>query len=209
MLAHAIGVTTSLLLEAVEEILLMFFMLAAGDVWMEKLRRLASTSSGTRLWPAIAGEMHDVVARYLVVNVLINGGQAVVIGLALWAIGFPSPLLWGALTFVAEFIPYLGGLTMMALLFIAGVSMNEGLAHALVGPAVYLVVTTLQNNLVSPLAYGKGLRLNPTAILAGVMFFWMIWGIAGAFLAVPILASLRVLGSRVPAWEPMAVLLEE
>jgi predicted PurR-regulated permease PerM len=209
MLAHAIGVTTSLLLEVVEEILLMFFMLAAGDSWMEKLRRLANTSSGARLWPAIAGDMHDVVARYLVVNVLINGGQAVLIGLALWAIGFPSPLLWGALTFVAEFIPYLGGLTMMALLFIAGVSMNKGLAPALVGPAIYLVVTTLQNNLVSPLAYGKGLRLNPTAILVGVMFFWMIWGIAGAFLAVPILASLRVLGSRVPEWEPMAVLLEE
>jgi predicted PurR-regulated permease PerM len=144
-----------------------------------------------------------------VVNVLINGGQAVVIGLAVWMVGLPSPLLWGALTFVAEFIPYLGGLTMMALLFIAGVSTNEGLAHALVGPAIYLVVSTVQNNLVSPLAYGKGLRLNPTAILVGVMFFWIIWGIAGAFLAVPILASLRVLGSRVPGWEPMAVLLEE
>jgi predicted PurR-regulated permease PerM len=187
----------------------MFFMLAAGDAWMDKLRRLADTSSGARLWTSIAGEMHDVVARYLAVNVLINGGQAVVIGLALWMIGFPSPLLWGALTFVAEFIPYLGGLTMMVLLFIAGVSTSMGLTHALVGPAIYLVVTTVQNNLVSPLAYGKGLRLNPTAILAGVMFFWMIWGIAGAFLAVPVLASLRVLGSRVPAWEPMAVLLEE
>jgi predicted PurR-regulated permease PerM len=203
------GVTTALLAEIVEEVLLVLFLLAAGNGWMAKLAHIARSSERAKRWTSIAGEMHDVVARYLLVTLFINIGQAIVIGLATWAIGLPSPLLWGVLTFIAEFIPYLGGLTMVGLLLLAGLADEAGLAHALLAPAAYLLVTTLQNNLVSPVAYGRGLRLNPTVILISVMFWWMIWGVAGAFVAVPILASMRVLGSRVPALEPLCVLLEE
>jgi predicted PurR-regulated permease PerM len=205
----AFNLTTALLAEIVEEVLLVLFLLAAGNGWMTKLAHVARSSERAKRWTSIAGEMHDVVARYLVVTLFINIGQAIVIGLATWAIGLPSPLLWGVLTFIAEFIPDLGGLTMVGLLLLAGLADEAGLAHALLAPAAYLLVTTLQNNLVSPVAYGRGLRLNPTAILISVMFWWMIWGVAGAFVAVPILASMRVLGSRVPALEPLCVLLEE
>jgi predicted PurR-regulated permease PerM len=205
----AFGVTTALAAEIVEEVLLVLFLLAAGGAWTAKLARIAGSPERARRWTAIAGDMHDVVARYLLVTLFINLGQAILIGLAVWAIGLPSPLLWAALTFIAEFIPYLGGLTMVVLLLLAGLAANLGFAHALLAPAAYLLVTTLQNNLVSPVAYGRGLRLNPTAILISVMFWWMIWGVAGAFVAVPILASLRVLGSHVPALTPLCVLLEE
>jgi predicted PurR-regulated permease PerM len=208
-LGRAFSLTTSLLAEIVEEILLVFFLLAAGDAWLEKMSRIARSRERAERWRTIAGEMHDVVARYLLVTLLINLCQAVIIGLALWALGVPSPFLWGALTFVAEFIPYLGGMAMIGLLLLVGLSGNQGLLHALLPPAIYLVVTTLQNNLVSPVAYGRGLRLNPTMILVGVMFWWLAWGVAGAFLAVPILASLRVIGARRPSLAPMAVLLEE
>ena len=208
-LRSAFGVTASLLSEIVEEVLLAFFLLSAGDAWMRKLSDMSHTRKDAREWPTIAGEMRDVVARYLLVTVLINFTQAIIVGLALWAIGMPTPWLWAALTFVAEFIPYLGGIVMIALLLAAGLAANQGLATALLAPGAYFVVTTLQNNLVSPVAYGKGLRLNPTVILIGVMFWWMVWGVAGAFLAVPILASLRVLGSRVPALAPLAIVLEE
>jgi predicted PurR-regulated permease PerM len=205
----AFGVTTALAAEIVEEVLLVLFLLAAGGAWTAKLARIARTPERARRWTTIAGDMHDVVARYLLVTVFINIGQAIVIGLAVWAIGLPSPVLWSVLTFIAEFIPYLGGLTMVVLLLLAGLADDLGLAHALLAPAAYLIVTTLQNNLVSPVAYGRGLRLNPTAILISVMFWWMIWGVAGAFVAVPILASLRVLGTHVPALTPLCVLLEE
>lgn len=208
-IVSAFGPTTSLLAEIVEEVLLVLFMLAAGNAWMSKLARIARSPERAARWTAIAGEIHDVVSRYMLVTLLINIGQAILIGVAVWLSGLPSPALWGVLTFLAEFIPYLGGLTMVALLLLAGLAGGEGLAHALLAPAMYLIVTTLQNNLVSPVAYGRGLRLNPTAILVAVMFWWMIWGVAGAFLAVPILASLRVLGSRVPRLTPLRVLLEE
>jgi predicted PurR-regulated permease PerM len=208
-LSRAFSLTTSLIAEVVEEVLLVFFLLAAGGQWLEKLSRIARSPERAARWRSMAGEMHDVVARYLVVTLLINLGQALIIGLAVWALGLPSPFLWGTLTFLAEFVPYLGGMAMIGLLLLVGFSGTAGVLHALLPPGIYLVVTTLQNNLVSPIAYGRGLRLNPTMILLGVMFWWMAWGVAGAFLAVPILASLRVLGARLPSLAPVAVLLEE
>src|SRR2546423_2419158 len=146
-LQSAFGVTASLLTKIVEEVLLVFFLLAAGETWITKLERIARLPERARLWASIAGEMRDVVSRYILVTLFINLGQAIIIGLAIWAIGLPSPLLWATLTFVAEFIPYLGGLTMVALLLLAGLAMNQGLVHALIAPAVYLAVTALQNNL--------------------------------------------------------------
>lgn len=206
---RALSFTTSLLAEAVEEILLVFFMLAAGRAWMDKLAHMAHSSTSRQRWPDIAGEMRDVVARYLFVSLIINIGQSIVIGLAAWAVGMPTPVLWAALTFVAEWVPYLGGLTLIALLLLAGLAQHQSFSHALLMPGIYLVVTTLQNNLVSPIAYGKGLRLNPTSILVAVMLFYLMWGVAGAFLAVPIVAALRVLASRVGALEPLSIILAE
>lgn len=208
-ITSAVGATAALATETVEVVLLAFFILAMGDKWMRKLIATTDTLGTKRRALEIAGEMSNVVARYLFVTLLINLGQAVVIGLALWAIGVPTPWLWSALTFIAEFVPFLGGLVVITLLLIAGLGADAGSTNALLPPAIYLVVTTLQNNLVSPVAYGRGLRLNPTMILLSVMFWWMVWGVAGAFLAVPILASMRVLGASLPSLENLGILLEE
>ena len=208
ILGRVFGVTTSVVTEMVEVVLLVLFILAAGRNWMAKLTHMAPTPRQKQLWPEIAREMNDVVWRYLFVTMLINLGQGLLIMLATWAVGLPAPLLWGVLTFVAEWVPYLGGLTMIVLLLVVGLA-TQSFAHALLAPIIYLAVTTLQNNLVSPIAYGKGLRLNPTAILVAVMLWYLLWGTLGAFLAVPILASLRVLASRVKSLEPLAVLVED
>jgi len=98
---------------------------------------------------------------------------------------------------------------MVGLLFLTGLAESHGFARAFIAPAAYLVITTLQNNLVSPKAYGSSLRLNPTAILAGVMFWGLIWGVAGAFLAVPLLAALRIIAERRDGLAPVAVFLGE
>ena len=153
--------------------------------------------------------MRAVVARYVGVTVGINIGQGLVVGLTMWALGLPSPALWGVLTAVFELVPYLGGFVMVALLTLAGLASGGSVGHALLAPAAYLLISTLQNNLVSPTLYGRGLSLNPAAILVSVMFWYALWGVAGALLAVPILAAARVLSTHVDALRPMGVFLEE
>ena len=61
----------------------------------------------------------------------------------------------------------------------------------------------------SPKAYGSSLRLNPTAILAGIMFWGLVWGVAGVFLAVPLLAAIHIIAERSDSLAPMAVFLGE
>ena len=201
--------TAELLSEFVEVLLLAAFLLAGGEMWGAKLTQAVPNDKSRQTTLAAVVEMRAAVARYINVTALINLGQGTLIALAMWGLGIPSPLLWGALTFLLEFVPYLGGLVMVVLLLIAGLASGGSLPHAMLAPLSYLVVTTLQNNLVSPAAYGRGLRLNPAAILLAVMFWYTMWGVAGAFLAVPILAALRILATRIPVLAPVRPFLEE
>jgi predicted PurR-regulated permease PerM len=208
-MTRAFGITASALFALVEILLLAFFVLGAGDLWKKKLRESIRADEKRRVVLDTVGEIRHVVLRYLVVNVIINAGQAVVVWLVVWALGYPSPILWGILTFIAEFVPFFGGAAMVALLLLTGISQARGVGHAVLAPAAYLVITTLQNNLVSPVAYGRGLKLNPTAILVGVIFWGAVWGIAGVFLAVPLLAAMRIIAERSDEYRPLAVFLAD
>ncbi len=199
------GGTAGFLGETIEVVLLAFFLLAAGTGWADKLGRALDSPERQRGVEQAVDQMRAVIARYVGVTVGINIGQGVVVGLAMWAIGLPSPALWGVLTAVFELVPYLGGFVMVALLALAGLSTGGSIGHALLAPAAYLLISTLQNNLVSPTLYGRGLSLNPAAILVSVMFWYALWGVAGALLAVPILAAARVLSEHVGALRPAGV----
>lgn len=205
--AKVFGTTTGLVATAVEVVLLTFLLLASGDTFLKKLLKVLRLKGEKRAALEIASETERAVSRYMVATALINAGQALLVGLAMWLLHLPHPLLWGTLTFVLEFVPYLGGAIMIVLLSVAGLATFDSLGHAAVPPAVYLTITTLQNNLVSPVAYGRGLRLNPVAVLVGVLLWWLLWGVPGAFLAVPILATLKILGEHVASLAPVSEFL--
>ena len=205
--ARVFGTTTALLAGVVEVVLLTFLLLASGDTFMTKLVRVLQVRRDQREAVAIANEVESVVARYMLATALINLGQGALVGLSMWLLQLPNPALWGLLTFALEFIPYLGGAGMLILLTLAGLATYQGIGQALLPPAVYLTITTLQNNLVSPVAYGRRLRLNPVAILVGVLFWYYLWGVAGAFLAVPIIATTKILGEHIESLSPIAEFL--
>jgi predicted PurR-regulated permease PerM len=208
-IVRAFGITLGALFALIEILLLAFFILAAGDGWEEKLRRASRSAEQCEVALDTVREIRRVVLRYLLVNVVINAAQAILVGLVVWALGYAGPIVWGMLTFIAEFVPYFGGAVMVGLLFLTGLAAGQGFGHAVLAPAAYLIISTLQNNLVSPAAYGRGLRLNPTAILIGVIFWGLVWGIAGVFLAVPLLAIIRIIAERNDALAPAAAFLAD
>lgn len=198
LLGRALGTTTSVLTGFVEVVVLLWLLLAAGDLFREKLLRLHPVSADKRVASRVLSDTEGVVAGYMVATALINLGQGVAVAIVLWLLGMPTPVLWGVLTFCFEFIPFLGGALMVAMLTIVAFTRFDGLGHILAVPGSYLAISTLQNNLVSPLVYGRRLRLNPVAVLVGVLAWWVLWGVPGAFLAVPIIATAKVLGDRIP-----------
>jgi predicted PurR-regulated permease PerM len=205
--ARVFGTTTAVLAGILEVVLLTFLLLASGDTFLSKLVRVLPLRREKREAVEIADETERVVSRYMLVTALINLGQGLLVGLAMALLHVPNPTLWGLLTFGLEFIPYLGGASMVILLSLVGLAAFDSIGRAFLPPLVYLTITTLQNNLVSPIAYGRRLRLNPVAVFVGVLFWYALWGVPGAFLAVPILATLKILGDHIEAMAPVGEFL--
>ncbi|HSR90939.1 MAG TPA: AI-2E family transporter [Gemmatimonadales bacterium] len=207
-LGRAFGTTTEIISQLTETVLLLFFLLAGGRSWQKRITQVAESAAAGKKVVGILGEMQQVVSRYLLVTLLINIGQGILVGIAMALIGMPAPVVWGLMTLVAEFVPYAGGLVMVVLLGLVGLAGSTSAGHVLLAPGLYLLITTLQNNLVSPVVYGEGLRLNPIAILLGVILWYFLWGVPGAFLAVPILAAFKIVCERVETLKPVGVFLE-
>ena len=209
LFAQLLGRATTVVAGLLEVIVLVYLMLAAGNMLFRKLVKLLPAPDDLRTATDILNRTESIVANYLTVTALINVGQGIAVGLAMWAIGMSDPFIWGVVTFVLEFIPYLGGVIIVGLLLIDGFSVFSGLGQVLLAPAIYLVISTLQNNVVSPYAYGNRLKLNPLAVMIFVLFWWFIWGIPGVFLAIPIAATLKVLGDQLPNLRLLGELLGE
>lgn len=203
------GSTTRTLSGIVEVLLLLLLLLASGDLFYQKLLKVLPFREENRIAIASVTDVQGVIRRYLVVTAIINVGQGTLVALVFWWLKMPSPILWGVFTFVLEFIPYLGAALMILMISLVAFATFDGIGHVLAAPAAYLIITTLQNNVVSPIAYGNKLKLNPVAVLIGVMIWWFLWGIPGAFLAVPIIATIKIIADRTAGLNPLGEFLGE
>jgi predicted PurR-regulated permease PerM len=135
-------------------LLLLYLLLASGDLFLRKVVEVLPLFGDKRTAVRVTEEVQQAVTRYLGVALLINLGQGIAVGLTLWGLGMPHSWLWGGLTTALEFIPYLGAAGMIGLLAVTAFSQFDSLGSILLVPATYLVIATLQNNLVSPFVYG-------------------------------------------------------
>ena len=176
-----------------EIMILLFFLLAGGDLFLQKLIKVLPQLGDRMKAVEVARATEAAVSAYLSTALLLYIGEGVVVGLVLWALGMPSPALWGLLVAVLEFIPYLGAAVLVAVLAIAGLTQFDSVGHALLIPASFLAVNLIQANILWPVLLGHRLTLNPVAIFVGLTFFVWIWGVPGAFIAVPLLATFKIL----------------
>jgi predicted PurR-regulated permease PerM len=140
------------------------------------------------------------VGQYLATAGLINMCLGVLTGIVLARLGLSNPLLWGTMVAVLNFVPYIGPLLMVGMLGLAGI-LSFGVSWSMLAPAgVFLGLHAIESNVVTPLVVGRRLRLNPMAVFLSVMVWGWIWGIAGAFIAVPMLLAIRSACRRVRKW---------
>ena len=201
------GTTQSLLTGALETIILLYFLLAAGDLFLQKLIKVLPQLKDKKKAVAIARETEASISTYLFTVALVNVGLGIVVTLVMLLIGMPNAVLWGALAALAEFIPYIGATIMLTLLAMAGLVTFPTLGHALLVPGAYLAVNLLQANFISPAVLGRRLTLNPVAILVGLVFWWWIWGVGGAFIAVPLLATFKIFCDHIESLAPIGEFL--
>ena len=201
------GTTQGLLIGLFEVIVLLYFLLAAGDLFLQKLVRVVPEFTDKKKAVRIVREAQSSVSVYLGTVTLVNLGFGAAIALAMSLVGLPNPLLWGVAAALLEFVPYLGAATMTVMLTIAGLVTFDDPGRALLVPGVYVVINLTQANVISPIILGRRLTLNPVAIFVGLLFWTMVWGVAGAFLAVPLLATLKIFCDHIERLRPVGEFL--
>jgi len=170
------------------------FFLILGRASFRKNAVNWSSSRTTRLRTLkILNDIEENLGGYLLVVTIINLVLGAVTVVAAMLMGLPSPILWGALAFVLNYIPYVGPAIMDVLLFGIGLLTFPTLLGALLPPAVFIAITTIEGHFLTPAIVGrKVLNLHPLAIFLSIAFWAWMWGPVGAFLATPILIVARV-----------------
>lgn len=137
-------------------------------------------------------DIDESMSTYFSTFTVVNFSLGVVtLALAYFA-GLPSPLLWGVLAGVLNYIPYLGPAIVTATLAIVGLLTLSTLFQASLAPLIYIAIVTVEGQFLTPTLVGRRLELNPFAIFIAIAFCTWLWGPVGAFLAVPLLMALTV-----------------
>ncbi|MBE0580545.1 AI-2E family transporter [Devosia sp.] len=143
------------------------------------------------------------VSRFLLSITFINGCVGCAVALAMWAIGVPSPLLWGAMAAVLNYIPYVGQGVMMLVLLAVGLGTETDLQNMLLPVGCYLAINFVEGQIVTPHFIGRTMTLNPFLIFLSITFWLWAWGPVGGLVAVPtLLIATSVLAHMLPS-KPM------
>jgi predicted PurR-regulated permease PerM len=177
----------------IETVVLLFFMLAAGDMFLQKLVKIMPTLHDKKKAVGIASEVQHSISTFLFTITAINTALGVIVGFAAFLVGMPNPVLWGVLAGVLNFIPYFGPITGVVVLLIAGFMTFESPLRALTPSLIYLCLHGVESNLVTPVVLGRRLTLNPLVIFISLMFWTWLWGIPGALLSIPMLMMAKIL----------------
>jgi predicted PurR-regulated permease PerM len=119
-------------------------------------------------------------------------------------LGLPNPAMWGVMVALLNFIPYLGALTGIVCMTLGAVLSFDSISYALLFPASYLILASLEGNFITPMVMGRSLTLNPVLVLLSLTFWGWMWGIVGVIMAVPILAAFKIFCSHIEQMEPLA-----
>jgi predicted PurR-regulated permease PerM len=188
---------------------LTLFLLISGDRLLRKITALGPTFAARRRIVAITRQIEREIARYLGTVALINAALGVVVAAAMYFVGLPNPMLWGAIAAIMNFAPYLGAIITIFVIFVVSVSTFDGTLQMLLPPLVFLGITTLEGQIITPLLLGQRMALSPVVVLLSVLLLGWIWGLVGALVAVPLVASVRIALINVPRTRPFGELLAD
>jgi predicted PurR-regulated permease PerM len=204
VLSYLFSGTRSVLTGLGLTVLMLFFMLSAGDIFMRKLVEILPTFGDKKAAVELSHEVEHNISVYLVTITVMNALVGVATALAMWAIGLPDPALWGALAFVLNYVVILGPLTGVALFFLVGLLNFDTLWLALLPPAAYLAIHVIEGEWVTPmLVLARRFTLNPVLVIGSLIFWNWMWGIPGALLSVPMLAVFKIVCDRVRPLTPI------
>ena len=191
---------------AVIVLVLTIFMLASREDLRNRLIGLVGRGHLNVMTQALddAGKR---VSRYLLLQLVVNAGFGLVIGVGLYFIGIPNVLLWGVVAALLRFLPYVGSPLAAVLPILLSLAIFTTWTRPVETIALFLGVELLVGNLLEPLLYGAHTGISSFAILFAAIFWTLIWGPIGLLLSTPLTVCLVVIGMHVPSLNFLNILL--
>jgi predicted PurR-regulated permease PerM len=187
-------------------LLFVIFILIQREDLRDRFIRLLGSSDLQRATTTL-DDAATRLSKYFLRQLLINSGFGVLIAVALWAIGIPSPLVWGVLAMLMRFVPFVGSYIGAIPPLLLATVVDPGWSTFLIVLALYVVGEMTMGQVVEPLVFGHGTGVSPIAVLVSTVFWTWLWGPLGLLLAMPMTVCLAVLGRHVEDLHMFQVLL--
>ena len=199
--------TQTFLASAAATIVLLYFLLAAGDAFLLKTVQLIPTLADKKRAVAMVRTVESDMVRYLSTATCINAGLGAVTAIAMYLLGMPNPVLWGVMVALLNYVPYLGPFVGLIVLTIVAILTFDSLGDAMLVPGVFSVLVILEGQILTPFILGRHLTLHPVIVFLAMLLWGWLWGVVGALMAVPILMTFRIACNHAPSLAPVGEFL--
>jgi predicted PurR-regulated permease PerM len=189
--------TRTMLVGLVTTVILLFFLLASGDLFLRRVVEILPSFSDKKQAVEISREIESNISGYLATISVMNLCVGILTGLACWLCGLSDPILWGTVAFLLNFVPILGPLCGVVLLLLAGLLTFDLIWQTVMLAGIYLLIHIAEGEVVTPMLLARRFILNPVLVIVSLLFWYWMWGIAGALLAVPMLATVKIICDRI------------
>lgn len=198
------------LLQGVLLLFLVYFLLASGELFKQKLVKLSGDRlSQRKVTVSMIDEMTEKIGRFVFYQFWSGIVVGIVTWLCFWALGMRYAGLWGVAAGVLNCIPYFGPTVVMVASAVAALLQFKSLMMMAAVSAASVAITSLEGFLLTPIFLGAAARVNSVAIFVSVMFWGWMWGALGMLLAVPILMMVKTIADHVESLSSLSELLAE
>jgi predicted PurR-regulated permease PerM len=174
-------------------LLVLFYLLVSGETFMRRFVEILPRFRDKRQAVEISLHVERDISAYLLTVSLINGLVGVATGCVMWLCGVTNPVLWGVLAFMLNFVPILGPMIGIVLFLMASVLSLGVTWWALLPVGLYFAVHVLEGEMATPMLLARRFTINPVAVILALIFWYWMWGVTGAILAVPMLAITKII----------------
>jgi predicted PurR-regulated permease PerM len=189
-------------------LLMLFYLLVSGETFLRRLVEILPRFKDKRHAVELSADIERNVSAYLLTVTCINALVGAATGCVMWLCGVANPVLWGAVAFAVNFVPILGPMVGVVIFLMASLLALGVNWFALLPVGLYLGIHIIEGEIATPMFMARRFTINPVAVMLALIFWYWMWGVAGAILAVPLLAITKIVCDDLRPLRALGHLLE-
>jgi predicted PurR-regulated permease PerM len=208
MATAVLGGTGTIAAHLLETLLVLFYLLVFGEIFLRRLVEVLPRFSDKREAVEISLRVERDLSAYLLTITVLNSAVGGATAGVMWLCDVPGPVLWGVVAFCLNFVPILGPFCGIILFLAVGLISKGPELAALLPAALYFGIHVMEGEIVTPMLLANRFTINPVAVILSLIFWYWMWGVPGAILAVPMLTIIKIVSDRLRPLRAFGHLLE-